>query len=113
MGKRDDLIEKYAADLQDKCGLTPDRTLLEKVTIGCGPSIYDADGETIAAAQKAELEAIRRNFLVKKLGLKDGPELDDAIDAVIETYGRSERSTYRAVVYYLLVKHFRKESLYA
>ena len=43
MGKRDDLIAKYAEDIRDKCGMTPDMELLKKVTIGCGPSIYDAD----------------------------------------------------------------------
>ncbi len=53
---------------------------------------------------------MKANFLVKKLGLKDGPELDAAIDAVIETYGRSERNKHRAVVYYMLTKHFGKEA---
>ncbi len=42
----------------------------------------------------------------------DGPELDAAIDAVIEKYGRSNSNKYRAVVYYLLTVHFKKESIY-
>lgn len=113
MGKRDDLIAKYAEDLKSKCGMTPDMDLLTKVTIGCGPAIYSADSETVAASQKTELETVKKNFLIKKLGLKDGAELDDALDAVIETYGRSERNKYRAVVYYMLVKHFKKEAVYA
>ncbi|SOC06584.1 DUF2853 family protein [Rhodobacter maris] len=113
MGKRDALIAKYAEDLRSKCGVEPDMDLLTKVTIGCGPAIYDADAETVAASQPGELETVRKNFLVKKLGLPDGPGLDDAIDAVIEIYGRSERHKYRAVVYYLLVKQFRKDAVYA
>ncbi len=113
MGKREELIAKYAEDLKSKCGVTPDMDLLTKVTIGCGPAIYNADAETVAASQPVELETIRKNFLVKKLGLTDGPELEKAIDAVIETYGRSERHKYRAVMYYMLVKHFGKESIYA
>lgn len=113
MSKREELIAKYAEDLRTKCGMTPDMDLLGKVTIGCGPAIYSADGETVAASQPAELETIRKNFLVKKLGLQDGPELAKAIDAVIETYGMSERHKYRAVVYYMLVKRFGKESVYA
>ncbi|MCU4651552.1 DUF2853 family protein [Roseibacterium sp. SDUM158016] len=112
MGKRDDLIAQYAEDLRSKCGMTPDMALLTKVTIGCGPSIYDADASTVAATQPGELETVKTNFLVKKLGLKDGPELDAAISSVIETYGKSERNKYRAVVYYMLVKHFGKESVY-
>ena len=113
MGKRDDLIAKYADDLKTKCGMTPDMDLLTKVTIGCGPAIYNADASTVAGSDKAELETVKANFLVKKLGLKDGPELDAAIDAVIETYGRSESNKHRAVVYYMLTKHFGKEGVYA
>ncbi len=112
MGKRDELIAKYADDLKNKCKMTPDMDLLTKVTIGCGPSIYDADAETVAASQATELETVKNNFLVKKLGLKDGPDLMAAINSVIETYGKSERNKYRAVVYYMLTKHFRKEAVY-
>lgn len=112
MGKRDDLIAKYAEDLRDKCGMDPDMDLLTKVTIGCGPSIYNADAATVAGSQPSELETVRKSFLIKKLGMTDGPELMEAINSVIETYGRSERNKYRAVIYYLLVKHFGKESVY-
>ena len=67
---------------------------------------------TVAASQAGELETVKNNFLVKKLGLTDGPELTAAVNAVIETYGKSERNKYRAVVYYMLTKHFKKESVY-
>ncbi|MEO1140647.1 MAG: DUF2853 family protein [Pseudomonadota bacterium] len=112
MGRRDDLIAKYAEDLKSKCGMTPDMDLLTKVVIGCGPAIYDADASTVAAGQEHELETVKDNFLVKKLGLADGPQLMDAINQVIETYGKSERNKYRAVIYYMLTKHFGKESVY-
>jgi hypothetical protein len=113
MGKRDDLIAKYAEDLRTKCGMEPDMALLTKVTIGCGPAIYNADASTVAAGQALELETVKDNFLVKKLGLADGPQLMDAIHSVIETYGKSERNKYRAVVYYMLTKHFKKEAVYS
>ena len=112
MGKRDELIAKYADDLKNKCGMTPDMALLTKVTIGCGPSIYDADAATVAGGQASELETVKNNFLIKKLGLKDGPQLMAAINSVIETYGKSERNKYRAVIYYMLTKHFGKEAVY-
>jgi hypothetical protein len=112
MGKRDELIAKYADDLKNKCKVTPDMALLTKVTIGCGPAIYDNDAQTVAASDKDELERIKKNFLIKKLGLKDGPALDEAISATVDTYGKSERNKYRAVFYYLLVKHFGKEAVY-
>ncbi|THH34619.1 DUF2853 family protein [Aliishimia ponticola] len=113
MGKRDELIAKYADDLISKCGIQPDMDLLTKVTIGCGPSIYNADASTVAGSQPDELETVKNSFLMKKLGLADGPELMAAINSVIETYGKSERNKYRAVIYYMLTKHFGKESVYS
>ena len=113
MGKRDELIAKYADDLKNKCKVTPDMALLTKVTIGCGPSIYDNDASTVAASDKEELERIKANFLIKKLGLTDGANLMDGINAAVDTYGKSERNKFRAVFYYLLVKHFGKETVYA
>jgi hypothetical protein len=50
--------------------------------------------------------------LIKKLGLTDGANLDAGIDAVMEKYGRSNKNKYRAVVYYMLAVHFKKESVY-
>ncbi|MBU3821471.1 DUF2853 family protein [Flavobacteriaceae bacterium XHP0103] len=112
MSKRDELIAKYAEDLKEKCGVTADIDLLTKVTVGLGPSIYNADSSTISGSDDSELATVKNNFLIKKLGLSDSAELDKAIDAVLETYGKSNRNKYRAVVYYLLVKHFKKESVY-
>lgn len=112
MSKRDDLIAKYAGDLEKKCSMKPDMKLLTAVTIGCGPSIYNSDASTVSAGDPKELERVKKNFLIKKLGLKDTPKLDEGIQACIETYGRSNRSKYRAVMYYLLTKHFRKGSVY-
>lgn len=112
MGKRDDLIAKYADDLKNKCGMQPDMDLLTKVTIGCGPAIYNDDSSTVAGSQDAELETVKNNFLMKKLGLPDSPKLMEAIRSVIETYGKSERNKYRVVIYYMLTKHFGKEAVY-
>ena len=67
---------------------------------------------TVAASQPSELETVKQKYLIKKLGLGDSPALDEAIQAVINTYGRSERNKYRAVVYYMLCKHFGKEAVY-
>lgn len=86
--------------------------LLTKVTIGCGPSIYNSDASTVSGTDDAELATVKNNFLIKKLGLNDSADLDKGIAAVIEQYGKSNRNKYRAVVYYLLTKHFKKESVY-
>lgn len=112
MSKRDELIAKYASDLKDKCGMTPDMDLLTKITIGCGPSIYNADAATVSGSDKSELETVKKSFLMKKLGLADGANLDTAIASVMETYGKSNRNKHRPVVYYMLTKHFGKEAVY-
>ncbi len=112
MSKRDELIEKYAADIKEKLGQTPDLDLLTKVTIGCGPAIYGKDASTVSGTSESELETVKKNFLIKKLGLEDTPALDEGIAKVLEAYGTSNRNKYRAVVYYLLTKHFGKEAIY-
>ncbi|WP_142785815.1 DUF2853 family protein [Changchengzhania lutea] len=112
MSKRDELIAKYASDLKDKFGVNPDMDLLTKVAIGCGPSIYNADSATVSSSTESELVRVKNNFLINKLGLKDSSDLDKAIDKVMETYGKSNRNKYRVVVYYMLTKHFKKESVY-
>ena len=112
MSKRDELIVKYAADLKDKLGVNPDMDLLTKVTIGCGPSIYNADSSTVSGSDASELATVKNNFLIKKLGLKDNADLDKGIAEVMDQYGQSNRSKYRAVVYYMLTKKFGKESAY-
>lgn len=112
MSKRDELIAKYASDLQKKCKMKPDMKLLTAVTVGCGPSIYNRDACTVSAGDKKELDRVKKNFLIKKLGLKDSPKLDEGIQKAIDTYGRANRTKYRAVMYYMLAKHFKKTSVY-
>ena len=42
--------------------------LFTKVTIGFGSSIYNDDSAMVAGTQQAQLDAVKNNFLVKKLG---------------------------------------------
>ncbi|MDY0780023.1 DUF2853 family protein [Tenacibaculum sp. IB213877] len=111
MSKFDEKVELYKKFMDDK-NLRSNTDLLRAVTKGLGPSIYKRDAETVSGSDPKELETVKKNFLIKKLGLKDSPELDKAIEEVVEKIGKSERNKYRAVVYYLLVKKFDKESVY-
>lgn len=113
MSAKDVLITKYAIDLKEKCGINPDMELLTKVTIGCGPSIYNPDSSIIAGTLQSEIVTVKKNFLIKKLGLADTPALKAGIDIVLEQYGNSNKNKYRAVVYYLLTLHFGRESAYS
>ena len=85
MSKRDDLIAIYAKDLREKCGLEPDMALLTRVVIGLGPVIYNSDSSTVAGSDPSELATIRKNFLMKKLGLPDGPDLTAGLEKAVET----------------------------
>lgn len=92
MSTREELIVKYAADLKDKCGVTPDMDLLTKVTIGCGPSIYNADAATVAKPTSRIRH--RKKQLYQEVRLTDGADLDAGIDAVMEnTVVRTEVNT--------------------
>lgn len=95
-----------------RLGISFDEALLEKVTKGCGPSIYNQDSSTVAATDPSELETVKNNFLIGKLGLSNSDDLDGAIATVVDAFGSSNSYKYRAMFYYLLTVHFKKESVY-
>ena len=110
--KRDELIAKYAVDIKEKFNEEPDMELLGKVARGLGPAIYNVDSSKVSGGDEKELETVKKNYLIKKLGLKDSPKLMEAIKSIMNTYGSSNRNKYRAVVYYMLCKHFDKATTY-
>jgi len=112
MSKLDEKIELYTKSAKD-LGLELDDIFIASVTKGLGPSIYNKDAETVSCSDSSELETVKKNFLIKKLGLEDSKELDEAIKAVCQKMGSSNRSKYRALFYALLAKEFSKESIYA
>jgi hypothetical protein len=113
MSKFQEALTLYTKELKDKAGVTADADLLKAVTKACGPAIYNEDSSRVSITDPEELARVKNNFLIKKLGLSDGPALDAAISEVGEQLGKSNRNKYRAMFYYLLVKKFGKESLFA
>ncbi|TXD48805.1 DUF2853 family protein [Polaribacter sp. IC073] len=111
MSKFDEKVALYKKFMDDR-DLRSNSDLLAAVTKGLGPSIYKADAETVSGSDAKELATVKNNFLIKKLGMTDSKELDAGIEEVMERIGKSERKKYRAVVYYMLVKKFDKESVY-
>jgi hypothetical protein len=112
MSQREEKIALYIANAAE-LGLGLSDDLINKVTTGLGPSIYNADSETVACTQGSELETIKTNFLVKTLGIYASDEvMDAAIKGACEKMGTSNRNKYRALVYTLLVKEFNKEYVY-
>jgi hypothetical protein len=111
MSKLDELISTYQSD-NESLGLGLDSALVAAVAKGLGPSIYNDDSSRVSCSDQSELDRVKTNFLIGKLGLTDGPELDDALKAVCEAMGSSNRNKHRALFYAALVQKFGKESVY-
>ncbi len=111
MSKLQEKIDLYTG-AAEKLGIKVETDLFKLVAKGLGPSIYKEDSELVSCSQKAELETVKKNFLIKKLALEDGENLDAAIQAVCEKLGSSNKKKYRALFYYLLVKELGEEAKY-
>ena len=114
MGKLDDKVDDMVTYMKDKLGMkTVDKKLLHAVCKGMGPSLYKADAAKVACGQASELETIAKGFCAKKLGITDADKAMKGIKDVCADMGSSNRNKQRAAFYYLLVKKFRKSSVYA
>jgi hypothetical protein len=112
MSKFDEAVALYQEQFE-KLEISFDADLLTKVAKGLGPSIYNDDASKVSSSDQSELDRVKEKFLIGKLGLADGPELDEAIAGVVEKLGKSNRNKYRAMFYYLLVEKFSKEEVYS
>merc|ERR1712232_750852 len=108
--KTAEVVDHCLKDLKEKCKVAkPDKELLLKVVQGMGPAAFLPDAKLVSSTDPKELETVKKNFLIKKLGLKDSPKLDEGIDKVMTIYGKSNAHKLRGVVYYLLTKHFNEK----
>lgn len=110
MSKFDESVSSYTEALSS-LGVKADAALLSAVAKGLGPSIYLKDASLVSCTDQAELDRVKNNFLIGKLGLANGPALDAGLKAICEKTS-SMRQKPRAVFYYLLVVHFGKQSVY-
>ena len=95
-------------------GLGLSEDLIEKVTTGLGPVIYNADTKLVSYSDQSELDTVKKKFLSGKIQVhNDDAVYDAAIKKVCEKMGSSNRSKYRALFYALLTVEFGKESIYA
>ncbi|MCW1918962.1 DUF2853 family protein [Rhodobacter sp. KR11] len=96
--KQEAHIARYAEALT-AAGIEPDFDLLHRVTMACGPLIYAPATEVLTLA---DLPAFRKS-LIRKFGPL--PAFDEAIQAAWETCAEPR---YRAVLFYILTRHFGK-----
>lgn len=111
MSKFDEKIWFYK-DWMDNNDINYEDDLFDKVTRGLGPSIFKRDAASVSSSDPSEIETVKQNFLIKRLGLEDGEYLDQAILKVADIMGKTNRVKYRAIFYYLLVKELGQESKY-
>ncbi len=102
MTKTEEKIEFYIAEME-KLGVNFEKDLFTKVVKGLGPSIFKKDAEVVSCSDAAEVLTVKKNFLIKKHGLENSEKLDNAITAVCEKMGKSNKNKYRAIFYYILV----------
>ena len=115
MTTKEEKIETYAQAILDEIGHKEVHSeLLEGIVNHLGPAVYNADAELVAGTDPQEIKTIKNNFLLRKLDLShiSDTELDEAINEAIELYGKSHKSKYRAIIYYLLTQKFEKEYLF-
>jgi hypothetical protein len=107
--KKEEKLALYRKDVIKHYGEV-DEEFLEIIVKNLGPSIYRKDAEGVACSDSKELETVRKNFLMKKLGMSESKEvLDTAIKEVCEEM-KSARKKYRATFYYALAKKLKQES---
>ena len=71
MSKLEEKVSLYLGEFKNTLKIKVDESLLTKVAKGLGPAIYNPDASKVSGSDKKELETVKNNFLIKKLGLPD------------------------------------------
>ncbi|MBA1419590.1 MAG: DUF2853 family protein [Epsilonproteobacteria bacterium] len=100
----------YIKDIKKHYGEV-DEAFVAIVVKNLGPSIYRKDAELVSCSDPKELDTVRRNFLMKKLGIEASQGVLDAAIQDVCTELKGVRTKYRATFYYALAKKFKKESV--
>jgi len=108
--KRAEKIALYIQDIKKHYGEV-DEAFVAIIVKNLGPSIYRKDAELVSCSDPKELDTVRRNFLIKKLGIDAGKSVLDAAIQDVCTELKGIRTKYRATFYYALAKKFKKESV--
>jgi len=109
MATQIELIDKYKKELS-KIKVKVDDVLLKAVVKSLGPAVYREDASMISAADADELERVKQNFMVRRLGLTDSPRLETMLNKAIDRMGRSKTNKHRAVLYYIITRDSKREA---
>jgi len=103
-------IALYIKDIKKHYGEV-DEDFVAIIVKNLGPTIYKKDAELVSCSDPKELNTVRKNFLMKKLGIDASKGVLDAAIADVCQELKSTRTKYRATFYYALAKKFKKESV--
>lgn len=103
-------IALYIKDIKKHYGEV-DEAFVAIIVKNLGPSIYKKDAELVSCSDPKELNTVRKNFLIKKLGIEASQGVLDAAIADVCDELKATRTKYRATFYYALAKKFKKESV--
>ena len=104
-----ELIDRYRKELS-KLKVKVDDVLLKAVVKSLGPAVYREDASMLSAADAGELERVKQNFMVRRLGLNDSPKLETTLNKALDLMGRSRTNKHRAVLYYILTRETKREA---
>jgi len=91
-------VEQYSAKCAE-LGMNIWGGLLARAAKACGPALFNADAETVAASDTTELETVRNNFVMKKLWVEDADEAMNIVNTVAQEMKDFGSHKYRAVFY--------------
>lgn len=103
---------KKSKEILEKVGVAVDEPLLEKIIKGLGIANQSLDASLVSAADKSEVERLKANYVVKKLGVTDDADADQAIANVLSKLS-DVKQKQRGAVCYLLVEELGKQDVYA
>jgi len=96
----------------EKLGVDIDLPLLEAIIKRQGPTNNSRDASLVAASSEREKKYVVKNFISKKLQMDQIQGAED-LEKILEVMGQVKiRNKQRAVVYYALVRHYKKQGLY-
>lgn len=72
-----------------------------------GIALRNRDSSLVSFTDPAEVDRVKKNFCMKKLGLTDEKAIDEAL-AKVQAAMKADRTKNRVTVYYLLAEHLKK-----
>ncbi len=97
-------LKEHAVSQLESCGVSDiDHDLLDTLVGRLRLIVDNKDATLVSGADASELETVRRNFVVKKLGIEDKDKAMKAIQGVADKMS-SIRMKNRAAFYYLVQK---------